>query len=153
MRRPKTRGISTILRSLPKELSEVGETLPTQAFEQAESDALTNLTKKEIAEIYKRALAWTFQSKNPSRCSAVRTSKTHGGENMSEVQTVEQRLAAVEQKLEPFASQHEEFKAVHVSRRGVEGPRGETGAPGRNGIDGKMAYRIFRVRSCSLGNH
>jgi hypothetical protein len=58
---------------------------------------------------------------------------------MNEVQTVEQRLTALEQE-------HEEFRKVHVSRRGVEGPRGEkadTGASGRDG-DQAVTLRMFR---------
>jgi hypothetical protein len=52
---------------------------------------------------------------------------------MSDVQTVEGRLAALEQRVESFAGEHAEFRVSHNSRRGVEGrpgPRGETGATG-----------------------
>ncbi len=45
---------------------------------------------------------------------------------MTEVQTVEQRLAALEQE-------HVEFKKVHVSRRGVQGVQGERGETGATG--------------------
>src|SRR6266403_3860233 len=49
---------------------------------------------------------------------------------MSEVQTVEERLAALEQQVESFAAEHSDFRRVHVSRRGVEGGRGPQGEPG-----------------------
>src|SRR5262249_4859529 len=35
-------------------------------------------------------------------------------------------------KLDSFAAEHAEFRRVHVSRRGVEGPRGEQGIPGQS---------------------
>src|SRR5467141_5460683 len=49
---------------------------------------------------------------------------------MGEVQAVEERLAALEQKIDSFAAEHSEFRSVHVSRRGAEGRRGETGSVG-----------------------
>ncbi len=74
---------------------------------------------------------------------------------MSEVQTVEERLAALEQKIDSFAAEHSEFRSVHVSRRGPEGGRGETGpvgpagATGRAGRDGRDAD-ISHVVEASL---
>ena len=49
---------------------------------------------------------------------------------MSEVQTVEERLAALEQQVESFSAEHSDFRKVHISRRGVEGGRGPQGEPG-----------------------
>src|SRR6266853_2845510 len=55
---------------------------------------------------------------------------------MSEVQTVEEKLAALEQKIDSFAAEHSECRSVHVSRRGPEGGRGEIGPVGPVGATG-----------------
>jgi hypothetical protein len=64
--------------------------------------------------------------------------------------TVEERLAALEQE-------HAEFRSVHVSRRGVEGPRGERGEQGPQGppadpqqvakIAAELVKKAFRFES------
>ncbi len=57
-----------------------------------------------------------------------------------DVQTVEERLAALEQQIDSFAAEHSdfrsEFRSVQVSRRGAEGGRGETGSVGPAGAQG-----------------
>jgi hypothetical protein len=63
---------------------------------------------------------------------------------MTEVQTVEGKVAELEAKIESFAAELAEFRKVHVSRRGVEGARGETGpagigVAGPQGLPGKDA--------------
>jgi len=53
-----------------------------------------------------------------------------------EVVGIEDRLEVLEQKVESFAKEHSEFRAVHVSRRGPEGGRGEIGPTGVTGATG-----------------
>lgn len=52
-----TRHIDDSTNPLPKELSEVGEILPAQAFERAVRDALQKLSKNDVEDIFKRTLA------------------------------------------------------------------------------------------------
>lgn len=51
---------------------------------------------------------------------------------MTEVTAVDlqTQLDELRQKLESFSKEHHEFRAVHISRRGVEGGRGERGEQG-----------------------
>jgi hypothetical protein len=54
---------------------------------------------------------------------------------MSEVD-LKAQVAKLAEKVESFAKEHGEFHSVHVSRRGVEGPRGLQGEPGPAGQTG-----------------
>ena len=74
-----------------------------------------------------------------------------------EVQTVDVRLAALEQEIESFANEHAEFirqiseyEKVHVSRRGVEGARGLQGETGSQGAPGKDADVSAVVEAAKL---
>jgi len=60
------------------------------------------------------------------------------------VQAVEERLAALEQKIDSFAAEHSEFRSVHVSRRGAEGVRGPQGEQGPEGApaDPKLVAEV-----------
>jgi hypothetical protein len=60
---------------------------------------------------------------------------------MSEVQKLEERLAALELKVNSFAAEHAEFRSVNVSRRGVVRPAGPQGKSiqGPQGVPGKDA--------------
>src|SRR6267378_1083319 len=76
---------------------------------------------------------------------------------MTEVQTVEERLAALEEKIDSFAAEHSEFRSVHVSRRGAEGGKGEPGPVGATGpsadpnqvaeIAAEIVKRAFRYEN------
>jgi|SRR5579872_1378122 len=57
----------------------------------------------------------------------------------AEVTALQKEIAELRQKVESFAAEHAEFRSVHVSRRGVEGPRGPQGEPGPAGPAGKSA--------------
>jgi len=60
------------------------------------------------------------------------------------VQTVEERMAALEKKLDIFSVDHMDFRKVHLSRKGPEGGRGLTGEIGPQGVPGRDAD----VREC-----
>ncbi len=49
------------------------------------------------------------------------------------VQTVEDRVAALEKQLDSFAADHHDFRKAHISRKGPEGGRGERGETGATG--------------------
>jgi len=56
---------------------------------------------------------------------------------MSETEALQKQIDELRAKIESFASEHADFRKVHVSRRGVEGPPGVPGTKGEPGRDGK----------------
>ena len=75
---------------------------------------------------------------------------------MSELRTIEERLAAMEKEIDSCVAEHAEFRSVHVSRRGVQGGRGETGpagpqgAPGRDGDIGEAVQAAKNAMQAEL---
>ena len=64
-------------------------------------------------------------------------------------QELQQQIDALTKRIDSFEKEH---RAFHSSRRGVEGARGETGTPGRNGKDSEIPGPAGRNARVVIGS-